>query len=431
MTLLDKVEENIRGGYYKSAEKLLKKENSDSLRKYYLFALICYMKNDLDKAYKLLLKIYFNSNEFTQSEITLRREVIDLLEKVTKVIDKGTYNAIISKSDENPEGDLDIIRTIYFGGIKYDLSMSEIVNLRKIRLSENLKTGITIFGNNYFIQFYKNYSSFTPLLNLKRKTSLGGGYFLNLDNYGLIIDPGHDFLNNFYSAGRSFEDINGIIVTHFHDDHYADLPSLLALIYQRGKNKIKSYKKYDLFFDIETYEKFQDLFLKKSIYDRTVKLSSKKAKAISIKDGISLIPLKTKHITTIKNSGVGILINIEKKSTQVIITGDSGWHYRIGENYKKNLIKESGWKRILVAHISTLHNEEAISHVYNKSWFYGAHLGLHGLLKCIECVNPTTVILSEIGEELAPVIYKIARLIESKYNINCEVGMNSFKFIID
>ena len=64
---------------------------------------------------------------------------------------------------------------------------------------------------------------------------MGGGYFLALGDYGCVIDPGHHFLENFYKPPRTLADIDCVIVTHFHDDHYSNLPALLSLLYQRWK----------------------------------------------------------------------------------------------------------------------------------------------------------------------------------------------------
>ena len=150
---------------------------------------------------------------------------------------------------------------------------------------------------------------------------------------------------------------------------------------------------------------------------------------IELKKGINLIPLKTNHTTSLKNSGVGILINIFEKSTQIFISGDTGWNYEISEAYKNQVYND--WHRILVAHVSSLNINEVISFINMKPKFYDKHLCIHGLIKCIECIIPEIVILSEIGEELAPIIDDIAKLVNTSYRVNCFVGMNQYKYNID
>jgi len=425
MSKLDDADNNIHKKRYNNALEDLHREKK-SLRRDYLYAKIYYELDEKKKAYNLLLQLYFNPEFNFSIKKTFRKEVIDLIEKVSKDFDIETYDAINSKENNQSNSNIDIIRKIYFGGAKYRLSMSEIVTENKCRITEKLITDKTILKGDYFIQFCKNYSSFTPLLKSSDKISIGGGYFLNLDGYGLVIDPGHNFLDNFYLARRSFDDINGIVVTHFHDDHYADLPSLLALIFQCSKDNNLNKKKYDLFFDGETYDKFKDFFNNEKVrnYGQKVRLSSQQEMIVEIKNRIYLKPLKTNHATFVKNSGVGILININEKSTQVFITGDTGWNKRIENDYKKQIIE--GWERILVAHISTLYNQEAISFIKGNAVFYKNHLCIHGLLNSIECINPNVIILSEIGEELAPIIHNLAKIIEDKYGIPCHVGMNEF-----
>jgi hypothetical protein len=58
----------------------------------------------------------------------------------------------------------------------------------------------------------------------------GGGYFLLWQGRGIVIDPGYDFIQNFYDEGFSLEDIDAVIVTHSHPDHDDDLSTLTTLI---------------------------------------------------------------------------------------------------------------------------------------------------------------------------------------------------------
>lgn len=58
----------------------------------------------------------------------------------------------------------------------------------------------------------------------------GGGYFLLWKGKGVVIDPGYDFIQNFYDEGFSLEDIDAVVVTHSHSDHDDDLATLTTLI---------------------------------------------------------------------------------------------------------------------------------------------------------------------------------------------------------
>jgi hypothetical protein len=58
----------------------------------------------------------------------------------------------------------------------------------------------------------------------------GGGYFLLWQSKGIVIDPGYDFIQNFYDEGFSLADIDAVVITHSHPDHDDDLSTLTTLI---------------------------------------------------------------------------------------------------------------------------------------------------------------------------------------------------------
>lgn len=106
----------------------------------------------------------------------------------------------------------------------------------------------------------RRYSSAFPLL--PRPSAFrahGGGYFLRLhpprpegdvpsqradaskgeetlvaESFGIVVDPGPDFVENLYRTGFSLTDIDMIIVTHDHVDHLNSLESVLSLLHYRS-----------------------------------------------------------------------------------------------------------------------------------------------------------------------------------------------------
>ena len=81
------------------------------------------------------------------------------------------------------------------------------------------------------LYFLGRYSSWTPKIPRPRVFGIkGGGKFLVWKSKGIVIDPGFDFLNNFYAEGFSLEDIDAVIVTHDHHDHTDDFESMWRLI---------------------------------------------------------------------------------------------------------------------------------------------------------------------------------------------------------
>ncbi len=103
-------------------------------------------------------------------------------------------------------------------------------------------------GCESFLVVLRKWNSYTPSLpgqtGLKDISvhSVGGGYFLYIQapenyletGYGMVIDPGYNFIHNFGAAGFCLDDIDGILITHAHNDHTNDFESLLTLLYQRN-----------------------------------------------------------------------------------------------------------------------------------------------------------------------------------------------------
>ena len=121
----------------------------------------------------------------------------------------------------------------------------------------------------------RRWNSFTPVLASSVDPSKGGGYFLyfeyNNQYLGIVIDPGYDFLDNFFSQGYRIGDIDAVIVSHAHPDHADNLPSILSLFHERNsdlgeyycKNKLKREK---------TSKKHLKLIISQGVFDQYYKL---------------------------------------------------------------------------------------------------------------------------------------------------------------
>jgi ribonuclease BN (tRNA processing enzyme)/isopentenyl phosphate kinase len=66
------------------------------------------------------------------------------------------------------------------------------------------------------------------------------GVFIELDQYGVLLDCGPHTLHALKKAGRKTDDIDLILVSHFHGDHFAGLPFILleASIQQNRKKPL-------------------------------------------------------------------------------------------------------------------------------------------------------------------------------------------------
>ena len=90
---------------------------------------------------------------------------------------------------------------------------------------------------------------------------LGGGYFLLWQGKGFVIDPGYDFVQNFYDEGFSLADIDAVIITHSHPDHDDDLPTLTTLVKEWNEYHYKIglpglVRRLDIFLNESTHKKF-------------------------------------------------------------------------------------------------------------------------------------------------------------------------------
>lgn len=94
----------------------------------------------------------------------------------------------------------------------------------------------------------RRYSSPFPLLPRPSAfRALGGGYFVRLHDpkwqretdaegpYGIVVDPGVDFVENLYRTGYSLGDIDMVVLTHDHVDHLGALDPLLSLLHVRSQ----------------------------------------------------------------------------------------------------------------------------------------------------------------------------------------------------
>lgn len=85
----------------------------------------------------------------------------------------------------------------------------------------------------------KGLSSSTPaILNaaFSAQKYHGGGFYLNWNGFGIVIDPGYHFLYNMHKKGLTVLDVQAVIVTHEHIDHTNDIRLLDDLYYDQRSN---------------------------------------------------------------------------------------------------------------------------------------------------------------------------------------------------
>lgn len=316
--------------------------------------------------------------------------------------------------------------------------LQEIDELENAR-SEFIKKHRTVpVGCESFFAVLRKWNSYTPSLPTISKTSIsqfsiGGGYYLYAqgeDNklqagYGLVIDPGYNFIHNFGQAGFSLDDIDGILITHAHNDHTNDFESILSLLYQRNDKfkGDKAQKKVDLYLNVGSFKKFSnylDLTKKKTdeknyIGKVTVMSPGQVIKVPKSEIDLEIFTLFTNH-NEIVTQDYSLGICFKTSGRNILLTGDTGWEYDTAFKNNDFLLKHGFDVEgidLMVPHLGSIKRTEFTDNDDFTKRFYGSHLGLLGTICAVEQWKPALCVISEFGEELIDVREKLVREIAS------------------
>ena len=279
----------------------------------------------------------------------------------------------------------------------------------------------------------------------------GGGYFLYHRGKGIVIDPGFNFIENFYQEGFKVADIDAVLITHAHNDHTVDLESILTLVYKHNdaivdtvKEKMKGKKedkireeitkrlkekgkKIDIFMNVGTFMKYSGwLNLKDSheINSVTVLMPNTTYKLPEEYHCITIHTTKAKHHEIIDEQyAIGFILDID--GVKVGFTGDTGWDWDREEIMIKPFTEHD--PRLVIAHLGSIKSAEfdyvkATCDDERNKCFYRHHLGLLGMTKFLEATRPDLTIISEFGEELRGMRKPIVERIGKVMGLNCLPG---------
>ena len=303
-----------------------------------------------------------------------------------------------------------------------------------------------------FLSVLRKWNSYTPIIPSKKGDNKGGGYFLYHKGKGIVIDPGFNFIENFYQEGFKVADIDAVLITHAHNDHTVDLESIMTLIYKyndsiedsvkeelkdKGENEIKievgnkikeQGKKIDLFLNVGTFMKYSGwLNLKDSheINSVTVLQPDTTYNLSAEYNGITLHTTKAKHHEVIDNKyAIGVIFDI-KNVQKVGFTGDTGWDYENNGSIAEPFINHN--PRLIVAHLGSIKSKEfkyvsAKDDEERNKCFYAHHLGLLGMAMFLDKTKPDFTIISEFGEELRQFRKEIVEGIGKVLKLKCLPG---------
>lgn len=310
------------------------------------------------------------------------------------------------------------------------------------------------------VSILRRYNSTSPLIPRPGADKVrGGGYFVvTSKGKGLVIDPGVDFLQNFYEDGFSIRDIDAVLLTHAHVDHTANFEAILTLLYEyndlpENKDKKKK-KKVILLLNIGTMHKMLPWASSQggviaSIHSLCPSSTEEDPSAtttidLSDKLGVIVDVFKAQHNEIISEKySVGVILELVGKPHpwRFAITSDTGYFpgladrikdcnpiiVHLGDAYSHELLhyafdgkrrqfRLAGSERALKIAKSVLVDKyEHIGQVY----YHKNHLALAGLTKLIqeiaERIGPherKDFIISEYPEEMGAYRLDVARVIQ-------------------
>ncbi|MDZ4196392.1 MAG: MBL fold metallo-hydrolase, partial [Candidatus Izemoplasmatales bacterium] len=201
-------------------------------------------------------------------------------------------------------------------------------NKNEKKLDRFLISRNTLIEGDYFYSF-RRWNSYTPILSEYGDDSVGGGFFILTQGKGIVIDPGLNFLQNFRSKSEfSFDNIDAVVISHAHNDHTADLESILTLLYKYNKNLKDENERYTAYINENVETGFFDGIDKniehKMLEDSIIDNNPRKHETMQNKFGkhYKQIKLYINKSTLVKYSGMLNML-LEKTNYEIIVIEDN------------------------------------------------------------------------------------------------------------
>ncbi len=318
----------------------------------------------------------------------------------------------------------------------------EKMKQRQGRVERFLEPKGAFHGDQSVLMVLREWNSYTPAIPDESEADRGGGYFVWHRGQGIVIDPGFDFLVNFQQAGGRIHDVDHVIVTHAHNDHTADLESVLNLLFNYNKQREREdrpdlRKRVKLYLGAGAQRKFSGLIPLRDVdyIDQIVTLNparKDRPQVIPLFTGATLTVLPAYHDDVVTpDTAVGLAFDFrfrgkDTPTRRVVFTADTGLYPRRRDKHGDylrdddavdareevalyrcypNRFAEPGKTDLLVAHIGSIRQEEFREDLtawdpQQEPTFYQDHLGLLGTLILLDQLAPRAAIVSEFGEEL-------------------------------
>jgi tetratricopeptide (TPR) repeat protein len=245
------------------------------------------------------------------------------------------------------------------------------------------------------LSILRGWSSAVTLLEGSERRWRGGGYFIKWRGFGIVIDPGFDFLRNFHDSGYHGREMNVVVVSHNHPDHNSDLKPIDDLRYELYKRlaakKEPGSQPYVLLWDQDTDAATQFGFdspehqhppiVMASGYPLPLDLSKHSAKI-----PVRFTPFKVNHGSDVQHAMgmvIELLDNRGKTTARIGYTADTG--------YFADLQKHLADCDLLIAHIS----QPSIEELQDASKLKEVHLGYRGTARLLKDCKPKLALIGE------------------------------------
>jgi hypothetical protein len=254
----------------------------------------------------------------------------------------------------------------------------------------------------------RDWGSYTPLLwpGPEKEKSRGGGYFIRRGQFGIVIDPGYDFVDNFYAAGFVPRMITHVLVTHDHYDHMVSFGPLLNLLFmdikEQGILKNANQRKIHFFLSRGVLDQYARYIVDFGFFGDIHPLTDKDGEMgrkhlLSQNPCIEVMTTHTEHGNSDGfGKGVGLVFSFGMGMPTIGITSDTGWfdRYELSDSSLCDIF-EQHCPNVMLLHVGSLKREEL-----QESGFYRKHLGARGVFRSIEAIKSCHLaLLSEFGEE--------------------------------
>lgn len=270
-----------------------------------------------------------------------------------------------------------------------------------VRISKHLRTSVSMADMYYAkvkrrdsktyenkLVLLKGMSSSTPaMLNsiFETKTFVGGGFYLNWEGLGIVIDPGYHFVHSMHQCGLTIFDVDVVIITHEHIDHNADMRILddlfhIMAYYKEAGHKVRWYM------DTVTFELAETLQRKKAGFlpegNELVCVNCEFGnQTIRLNDRIILEMFATQHIFLDDEDtqtgfsghtfGCRFVFEDEENTHVVVYTSDTRYFEKLTDNLRD--------ADILIANISGIYEDDFML-VKQKE----KHLGYYGCYNLVK-----------------------------------------------